>query len=66
AALLHIAAASRAAHFEVWGFQRVRPEDDPASALTVSNGAVSVPEGFGLGVAVDESRLTKVASLSIG
>ncbi|WP_036642607.1 hypothetical protein, partial [Paenibacillus durus] len=59
-------AASRASHFEVWGFQRVRPEDDPAGALTVSSGAVSVPEGFGLGVTVDESRLTKVSSLSAG
>ncbi|MFD1775302.1 mandelate racemase/muconate lactonizing enzyme family protein [Paenibacillus rhizophilus] len=64
AALLQIAAASRASHFEVWGFQRVRPEDDPAGVLTVSNGAVSVPDGFGLGVTVDESRLTLIASLS--
>lgn len=49
AALLQIAAASRASHFEVWGFQRVRPEDDPAGALTVSNGLYPFPRASGWG-----------------
>ncbi|MCQ6562962.1 mandelate racemase/muconate lactonizing enzyme family protein [Paenibacillus mendelii] len=64
AALVHIAAASRASHFEVWGFQRVRPEDDPASGLAMSNGSVSIPEGFGLGMTIREEQLELVASLS--
>ncbi|WP_223068633.1 mandelate racemase/muconate lactonizing enzyme family protein [Paenibacillus caui] len=65
AALVQIAAASRASHFEVWGFQRVRPEDDPASGLSISNGAVHVPDGYGLGVTVDESALEPVFSMSV-
>ncbi|MDB5053372.1 MAG: L-alanine-DL-glutamate epimerase [Bacilli bacterium] len=65
AALVQIAAASRACHFEVWGFQRVRPEDDPTTGLTVSNGAVLVPDGFGLGVSINESALDLVASVAL-
>lgn len=64
AALLHAAAASHAKYFEVWGFQRVRAEDDPASDLKVEGGKVYLPEGPGLGVEVDESRLVKIASVS--
>ncbi|MFC6333236.1 mandelate racemase/muconate lactonizing enzyme family protein [Paenibacillus septentrionalis] len=64
AALLHAAAASSAKHFEVWGFQRVKAEDDPVSALVVENGRVHLPAGPGLGVEVDEHRLCNVASLS--
>lgn len=65
AALLHAAAASNAKHFEVWGFQRVKAEDDPASALIVENGRVHLPAGAGLGISVDENRLHKVVSLSL-
>lgn len=63
AALVHIAAASRANHFEVWGFQRVLQGDDPCAGLEIKNGEVLVPDGPGLGVSVDESVLRHVASL---
>ncbi|MFC4306586.1 mandelate racemase/muconate lactonizing enzyme family protein [Cohnella boryungensis] len=64
AALVQIAAASTAGNFEVWGFQRVLPEDDPVSGLELVNGSIIVPEGHGFGVTVDEARLEKVNELS--
>ncbi|WP_080834320.1 mandelate racemase/muconate lactonizing enzyme family protein [Cohnella massiliensis] len=63
AALVQIAAASKAGHFEVWGFQRVRPEDDPVSGLAIAGGSVIVPAGPGLGVTVDESQLEPIFSV---
>lgn len=65
AALLHAAAASNAKHFEVWGFQRIKAEDDPASAIVVKSGHVHLPQGAGLGIEVNEQKLTKVASLTL-
>jgi len=64
-ALVQIAASSKASHFEVWGFQRVKPEDDPTSGLILTDGSVQVPEGYGLGVTVDEGRLERVYELNL-
>jgi L-alanine-DL-glutamate epimerase-like enolase superfamily enzyme len=59
AAAVHAGAASRARYFEVDGNKRVTAQ--PFAGLTMDRGALVVPDGLGLGVAVDESGLTPVA-----
>jgi L-alanine-DL-glutamate epimerase-like enolase superfamily enzyme len=64
AAAAHAGAASRARYFEVDGNKRVTAQ--PFSGLTMDRGALVLPEGPGLGVAVDEAGLTPVAAFGTG
>jgi L-alanine-DL-glutamate epimerase-like enolase superfamily enzyme len=58
AAAIHAGAASRARYFEVHGYARVRTQ--PFSGVELSEGAVLVPPGPGLGIKVDEQALRPV------
>jgi L-alanine-DL-glutamate epimerase-like enolase superfamily enzyme len=58
AAALHCAAAAAPLSCELWGFQRVGSQ--PFSALHMQDGQVALPEGPGLGIAVEESALRLV------
>ena len=60
AAAVHAGAASRARHFEVDGNKRVTAQ--PFTGLEMDGGALVVPDGPGLGIAVDEAGLTPVAA----
>lgn len=59
AAAVHAGAASRARHFEVDGNKRVTAQ--PFTGLEMDGGALVVPDGPGLGIAVDEAGLRPVA-----
>jgi L-alanine-DL-glutamate epimerase-like enolase superfamily enzyme len=58
AAALHCAAAAAPLSCELWGFQRVARQ--PFTPLVMRSGEVLLPEGSGLGIAVDESALTLI------
>jgi len=59
AAAVHAGAASRGRYFEVDGNKRVTAQ--PFSGLKMDGGALVLPDGPGLGIAVDEAGLTPVA-----
>lgn len=63
AAAVQCAAAANANYHELDGHRRIA--EDVTSGLVVENAVVQVPDGPGLGVKLDESKLTKICEISL-
>ncbi len=58
AAAVQCAAVANTNLFEVHGHMRIK--EDPTSGLVINGSIVTVPDGPGLGVTIDETKLHKV------
>jgi len=63
AAAVQCAVASRASHFGIFGYRRVGWQ--PITGLVQKGGVMGIPDGFGLGVEVDETQLDLVRTFNI-
>ena len=62
AAAIHCAAAANALSHDLWGYHRIATQ--PFSGLVMQDGAIAVPTGPGLGIAIDETGLELLAAVT--